>query len=462
MLPARGWGGLTCLHPGSRPAARPARPLPAAPVPTAEAVPGSSPSRHGCSPEVSALRRGGGSRAGAPQAPRPSPGASPRSREPSAPPGPGRPPGSPLKRPQAGSGSRGAAGLTCKPPLPDVPPEQVPGFGGGVPQLLAQRPPELRLGGAALAAHPRQLRMLPRAAPLSAGGRSPRRGRAAAATWGRGAASPRRSPRHRRSGRAAPSPERRPARRPPPPRPPGQQRRRQPPPAPRPATGASPPFSLFPSLRASAPAGSGRPRPPGPRAPRAQAAPAAPGHRRPRGPAPKFRAPACACDPSFGNGPAERSPATPAARLGSGRRPGFVLLDSDREPPPPRQPHRPALESPAAKSRRLLLQGQVTQHEVTENVARSGLPFSREAVIGASPTPQLLPKENCFFRGLCLSTFQPSSSHSPCNIASPTSFPLLSFSFTFHLPASSRLLQQALPPLKNFKITCHFLHTFTD
>lgn len=111
--------------------------------------------------------------------------------------------GAPLRRRSlpSGSGNRGAAGLTCEPPLPDVPPQQVPGFSGGVPQLFAQRPPELRLGRAALVAHPRRLRMPPRAAPLSAGGGSPHRQRAAAAaataTRGRG-------PRHRRSGRAAP------------------------------------------------------------------------------------------------------------------------------------------------------------------------------------------------------------------------------------------------------------------
>lgn len=122
------------------------------------------------------------------------------------------PPESTFRRPRAGSGSRGEVGLTCKPPLPDIPPQQVPSFGGRVPQLLTQRPPELRFDRAALAAHPRRLRMLPRAAPLSAAGGSPRRGRAAAATWGRGAEPPRCSWRHRRSVRAAPSPERRPPR----------------------------------------------------------------------------------------------------------------------------------------------------------------------------------------------------------------------------------------------------------
>lgn len=232
-------GGPTCLHPdlpgGYQPhPCRCLRRCCGAPRPAPAEAPG-----------VSALRRGGGSEVGAPQAPRLFPGTSPRRGEPSVPPGPGRPPGSPLRRPRAGSGSRGAAGLTWEPPLPDIPPQQVPGFGGGVPQLLAQWPPELRLSRAVLAAHPRRLRMPPRAAPLSAGGGSPRRGRAATATWGRGAAPPRRSPRHRRSGLAAPSPERLPARRPPPPRPPGQQRRRQPSSAPRPAPGASPPSSLL-------------------------------------------------------------------------------------------------------------------------------------------------------------------------------------------------------------------------
>lgn len=68
VLPARGgrWGGPTCLHPGS--CLQPVLPgdLPTASVPIAEAAPGSSPSRRGWSPEVSALRRGSSSEAGAP------------------------------------------------------------------------------------------------------------------------------------------------------------------------------------------------------------------------------------------------------------------------------------------------------------------------------------------------------------------------------------------------------------
>ena len=64
--------------------------------------------------------------------------------------------------------------------LTATPPQQIPGFGGGVPQLLAQRPPELRLGREALAAHPRRLLMPPRAAPLRAAGRMGPRGSPAA------------------------------------------------------------------------------------------------------------------------------------------------------------------------------------------------------------------------------------------------------------------------------------------
>lgn len=43
--------------------------------------------------------------------------------------------------------------LTCQPPLPDIPPQQIPSLGRGVPQLLADRPPQLQLGGASLARH---------------------------------------------------------------------------------------------------------------------------------------------------------------------------------------------------------------------------------------------------------------------------------------------------------------------
>jgi len=40
-----------------------------------------------------------------------------------------------------------SVGLTCQPPLPDVPPQQVPGSGRGVPQLLADRAPQPEVGG---------------------------------------------------------------------------------------------------------------------------------------------------------------------------------------------------------------------------------------------------------------------------------------------------------------------------
>jgi len=43
--------------------------------------------------------------------------------------------------------------LTCQPPLPDIPPQQIPGFGRRVPQLLADRPPQLQLGRPSLACH---------------------------------------------------------------------------------------------------------------------------------------------------------------------------------------------------------------------------------------------------------------------------------------------------------------------
>lgn len=94
------------------------------------------------------------------------------------------PPPVPLESPRSGAPRQvlpsAPAGLTCKPPLSDIPPQQIPGFGGGVPQLLAQRPPELRLGREALAAHPRRLLMPPRAAPLRAAGRMGPRGSPAA------------------------------------------------------------------------------------------------------------------------------------------------------------------------------------------------------------------------------------------------------------------------------------------
>lgn len=37
--------------------------------------------------------------------------------------------------------------LTCQPSLPDVPPQQIPSFGRGLPQLLADRAPQLKLAG---------------------------------------------------------------------------------------------------------------------------------------------------------------------------------------------------------------------------------------------------------------------------------------------------------------------------
>lgn len=43
--------------------------------------------------------------------------------------------------------------LTCQPSLPDIPPQQIPSLGRGVPQLLADRPPQLQLGRPSLACH---------------------------------------------------------------------------------------------------------------------------------------------------------------------------------------------------------------------------------------------------------------------------------------------------------------------
>lgn len=37
--------------------------------------------------------------------------------------------------------------LTCQPPLPDVSPQQIPSLGRGLPQLLADRPPQLKFTG---------------------------------------------------------------------------------------------------------------------------------------------------------------------------------------------------------------------------------------------------------------------------------------------------------------------------
>lgn len=43
--------------------------------------------------------------------------------------------------------------LTCQPSLPDIPPQQIPSLGRGVPQLLADRPPQLKLGRPSLGSH---------------------------------------------------------------------------------------------------------------------------------------------------------------------------------------------------------------------------------------------------------------------------------------------------------------------
>nr|XP_060490213.1 collagen alpha-3(IX) chain-like [Panthera onca] len=48
---------------------------------------------------------------------------------------------------------------TCQPSLPDVLPQQIPGSGRGVPQLLADGPPELRWEGFPFAGHFRSVRI---------------------------------------------------------------------------------------------------------------------------------------------------------------------------------------------------------------------------------------------------------------------------------------------------------------
>lgn len=66
---------------------------------------------------------------------------------------------SPAVRPPAGprwserTRTQGPQTPTCQLPFANVPPQQIPGSSGGVPQLLAQRPPERRVHCSAWAAH---------------------------------------------------------------------------------------------------------------------------------------------------------------------------------------------------------------------------------------------------------------------------------------------------------------------
>lgn len=64
---------------------------------------------------------------------------------------------SPAVRHHAGTRTQGPGTPTCQPPLANVPPQQIPGSGGGVPQLLAQRPPERRVDCSAWTAHLRRV-----------------------------------------------------------------------------------------------------------------------------------------------------------------------------------------------------------------------------------------------------------------------------------------------------------------
>lgn len=47
----------------------------------------------------------------------------------------------------------GFGSLTCQPSLPDIPPQQIPSLGRGVPQLLADGPSQLQLGRPSRACH---------------------------------------------------------------------------------------------------------------------------------------------------------------------------------------------------------------------------------------------------------------------------------------------------------------------
>lgn len=261
-------------------------------------------------------------------------------RDPSAPPGPERT----LTVPGQVAAAAARRGLTCEPPLPDIPPQQVPSFRGGVPQLLAQRPPQLRLGRSALAAHPRRLRMppwQPRSAPALLAGDGRRRPHGAAGQPRRAAAA---SPPPRAGGPSF----------------------TWAPPAPAPGAALPPPASLPRSLPTSLPQRP-VPRPPlsallsspalrpprgGEGAPASGPAPALTGTPRPRArapptdrdparPVPKFRDPTCACGPHLGTARPSGCPAV------SSRCRRCVPWTATGSCPPPPQTCRPSAANAA-------------------------------------------------------------------------------------------------------------------